>query len=209
MNVETTTATTSARKGDFLAMGVYHQIETNFLPMDIGTLSKEEFHKRYQLVATVDTEDLDQAYADTQNLNQEWWKNESIMFSIPNRRSTSVNDILVIGYDHNQAYKVDFAGFSKISITTESPCKSKIIDNLLDTAFATEKQPKTFTTELAEIKTYEDWKRLYERAFSELFNYHPDQVGSRVFSGQMADLADSNPDFLERFEEEVEKESQI
>ena len=67
----------------------------------------------------------------------------------------------------------------------------------------------TFVRELSEIQTYEDWKRLYERAFSELFNYHPDQVGSRVFGDQMADLADSNPDFLERFEEEVEKESQI
>ena len=152
MNVETTTATTSARKGNFLPMGVYHQIETNFLPMDIGRISNEEFHKRYQLVATIDTECLDQAYAETQNLNQEWWKNESVMFSIPNRRSTSVNDILVVNYDHSKAYKVDFAGFEKISITTESPC-------------TTEKEPKTFTTELAEIKRYEYWKRLYERAF--------------------------------------------
>ena len=45
MNVETTTATTSARKGNFLPMGVYHQIETNFLPMDIGSISKEELEQ--------------------------------------------------------------------------------------------------------------------------------------------------------------------
>ena len=169
-------------------MGVYHQIETNFLPMDISSISKEEFHKRYQLVATVDTEDLDQAYAETQNLNQEWWKNESVMFSIPNRRSTSVNDILVVNYDHSKAYKVDFAGFEKISITTE-------------------KQPKTFTTELAEIKTYEDWERLYLRAFSKLFNRpdllinsYPETKESRVFSGQMIELANAHPDFLKRLE---------
>ena len=70
-------------------------------------------------------------------------------------------------------------------------------------------QPKTFTRELAEIQTYEDWKRLYERAFAESMNYPPDQAGSRVFSDQMADLADAHPAFLERFEAEAEQEAGI
>lgn len=55
---------------------------------------------------------------------------------------------------------------------------------------------------------YETFKSEVERAFREGNKYRPDQAGSKIYTQLLADLADSYPDFQERFDAEMEAELQ-
>jgi len=48
----------------------------------------------YQLVASVEAKTLEQAYASTQHIDQEWWKNQGVEL-LAESRSTSVSDIII------------------------------------------------------------------------------------------------------------------
>jgi hypothetical protein len=52
--------------------------------------------------------------------------------------------------------------------------------------------------------SYEEFSKQYREAFNQSNKYTPDQIGSRRFTDEMADLADAYPGYLERFEAEEE-----
>ena len=51
--------------------------------------------------------------------------------------------------------------------------------------------------------TYEEFKTAYTAAFKRAMSYKPSEVGSRVYTDQMADLADDYPEFADRAENET------
>ena len=53
------------------------------------------FPEDYQLVAEVDTDDVDEAYYLTNDLGKDWWLNEGVTAHLVPCRSTSVGDVLV------------------------------------------------------------------------------------------------------------------
>lgn len=57
--------------------------------------------------------------------------------------------------------------------------------------------------------SYEEFKKQYRRAFDSANKYTPDETGSSAFTDKMAELADKYPDFLERFEGELEAETTL
>ena len=53
--------------------------------------------------------------------------------------------------------------------------------------------------------TYEEFAKQYEDAFKRGDKYRPDQAGFNIYAEKMAELADKYPEYLERFEREVER----
>lgn len=50
--------------------------------------------------------------------------------------------------------------------------------------------------------TYEEFKKEMQSLLKSSFKYTPDQVGSRIYTEKMADLADLYPEYEERLENE-------
>jgi len=55
--------------------------------------------------------------------------------------------------------------------------------------------------------TYAEFTKAYENAFVSMMSYEIGTVGSKLFCDTMADLAEEYPNFLEKFENEVEAEA--
>jgi len=70
-------------------MKVYQAISPNF-----GMGPTPSFPDAYELVANVDTDDLDAAFQLTNTIDCPWWDNEGVEV-INKARSTSVGDIIV------------------------------------------------------------------------------------------------------------------
>lgn len=66
---------------------VYHVKEPTF------GLTRKTWPDDYELVAFVNTSDPDQAFALTQHIDQEWWKDPRVNL-VKESRSTSVGDVL-------------------------------------------------------------------------------------------------------------------
>lgn len=51
--------------------------------------------------------------------------------------------------------------------------------------------------------TYEEFKIAYTNAFKEAMKYKPTEIGSRIWTDRMADLADAHPEWAEKVMEEA------
>ena len=77
------------------------------------------FHKHkadYKLVAMVDTDNLDEAYALTNSIGDGWWNNEKVESDYTDeagKRSTSVGDLIIT--DKNEFHVVGAFGFINVS----------------------------------------------------------------------------------------------
>ena len=72
---------------------VYHAVP--FRPWLSGD-PRAMFPEDYQLVAEVDTNDVDEAYYLTNDVDTKWWINERVTAHVVPCRSTSVGDVLVL-----------------------------------------------------------------------------------------------------------------
>lgn len=68
----------------------------------------------YEDVATIDTNDMDEAYMKSQHLQQSWTENEGVEMLVERVRSTSVGDILKVGGVAGDLYVVVPSGFEKL-----------------------------------------------------------------------------------------------
>jgi hypothetical protein len=90
---------------------VYHATKPTFgLPLHAP--DEGPWPKGYELVAKVDTHDLDEAFGLTQHIEDEWWKNKKVEL-VKKSRSTSVGDVLK---QEGRLYTVEFLGFSEKEI---------------------------------------------------------------------------------------------
>lgn len=55
--------------------------------------------------------------------------------------------------------------------------------------------------------TYEEFSKLYRDAFEKGNKYTPDQAGFNIYTDAMARLSDNYPEYMERFDKEVEEEA--
>ena len=91
---------------------VYHR-KTLFEIDNIETdCIKLHWPEAYKLVASVEAEDLEQAYTKTQHIDQEWWKNPGVEW-LAKSRSTSVSDV-IIGPDRHVMVVMGM-GFTNLS----------------------------------------------------------------------------------------------
>ena len=77
-------------------------------------LTRDINNLELQCVAEVDTDDLDDAFAQTQNINWPWPQNEAVKTRLQQCRSTSIGDVLEKDGSH---YVVDIVGFTKIELS--------------------------------------------------------------------------------------------
>lgn len=71
------------------------------------------FPKDYELVARVDTHDLDEAYGLTNHIDTAWWENEKVTL-FKESRSSSVGDVLrYLGDPIEHSFMVDMVGFTE------------------------------------------------------------------------------------------------
>ena len=54
--------------------------------------------------------------------------------------------------------------------------------------------------------TYNEFKSEYLTAFTKMMSYSPNEIGSLMYANKMADLADMNPTWAERAENESKEE---
>jgi hypothetical protein len=54
--------------------------------------------------------------------------------------------------------------------------------------------------------TYNEFKAEYLATFTKMMSYSPNEIGSVVYANKMADLADMNPTWAERAENESKEE---
>jgi len=88
------------------------------------TLTVKEMVFDFEVVANVNTDDLDQAYELTNTIHQPWWTNEGVMFKgspthgMKGCRSTSVGDVMIkpLADGNIEAYVVASAGFDKLRL---------------------------------------------------------------------------------------------
>lgn len=74
----------------------------------------EFFTSHYHQVATVDTDDLDVAFQDTNSIDSHWHTNTSIKWFLSDQsRSTSVGDVLA---HDGKLYLVDAIGFKEVTL---------------------------------------------------------------------------------------------
>lgn len=52
---------------------------------------------------------------------------------------------------------------------------------------------------------YSEFVTAYTKAFNNSMNYSPNEVGSTLYTEKMVDLADDYPEFLEKFEKELDE----
>ena len=70
-------------------------------------------------VATVATDDLEEAYGLTQNFTSSWINNKGVKsYGTGEKRSTSVGDVL---WHEGKAYLVAFVGFVKVDLQLQTP----------------------------------------------------------------------------------------
>lgn len=60
----------------------------------------------------------------------------------------------------------------------------------------------TIKQQIEAVKTYEDFKALYEKFAKELMKQKPETVGITICAEQLADLTDAFPEFEARYDEE-------
>jgi hypothetical protein len=99
---------------------------------------------------------------------------------------------------------------------TFKPPEKKGGDRLLDVKKQTqeelkerlsgEKAKKEFEEENVKPITYEEFSKLYRDAFEQGKKYTPKQAGFNVTTDTMAKLADNYPEYMERFDKEIEEE---
>ena len=97
---------------------VFHNPRTDFFrvnPSDVFTITPDE------LVAIVDTDDLDEAYRLTNHIDKPWYENTEVQ-TIRKSRSTSVGDFMEL---NGAWYAVAPMGFDKV---TEAPHASRTDD---------------------------------------------------------------------------------
>ena len=85
---------------------VWHAVKPTF------GLTAQSFPADYELVAEVDTDDLDVAFERTNTIHGPWWENESVL-AIKQTRSTSVGDVLEVGDKH---YKCEPIGWTELKL---------------------------------------------------------------------------------------------
>ena len=91
---------------------VYHVTTPNF--RSNGNLSKHASGK-FELVADVDTDDLNLAFRLTNDVGWNWWLNPEVSAYVKPCRSTSVGDVIVL--PDGEAYVVLAAGFERLAST--------------------------------------------------------------------------------------------
>ena len=86
---------------------VHHAIESDF-----WTAADKFDPKKFRNVAQVNTDDLEEAYKLTNNIDKPWIENKEVFpcFLKP-QRSTSMGDVLQIGHEY---FAVATFGFTKI-----------------------------------------------------------------------------------------------
>ena len=84
---------------------VYHKIKPSFM------VELEPNMEDYIEVAIVDTNMLEEAFKLTNNIEEEWTKNQKVFTKCFNQRSTSVGDLMLF---RNTLYAVDNIGFKTI-----------------------------------------------------------------------------------------------
>jgi hypothetical protein len=86
---------------------VYHDKNPTFCP---------PYHSftpdNYELVAEVDTIDLDEVFRVTNHIDEPWWNNPEVKWHKPQSRSTSVGDVVTDGA--SKSFRCDMAGWSDI-----------------------------------------------------------------------------------------------
>lgn len=58
-------------------------------------MTEQKFPNEYELVAEVDTDNIDKAFELTNHIHCEWWENEGVKL-VKKSRSTSVGDVIEI-----------------------------------------------------------------------------------------------------------------
>lgn len=83
---------------------VYHKIESDF------TAKIEKFNPAdFELVATVETADLDVAFQLTNHIEGLWWENNWVtLIGQPKHRSSSVGDVFELNGDYHLVAPVGF-----------------------------------------------------------------------------------------------------
>ena len=65
---------------------------------------------------------------------------------------------------------------------------------------------RTWETDVKNIKTYSDFKKLYTETWEKASSYGVGQAGSQIYMERLAQLADLYPDWEEKLENEIQKE---
>ena len=73
-------------------------------------LSKQNFPTDYELVAEVDTDDLDIAFERTNTINRPWWENDRVK-PLKQTRSTSVGDVVEV---NGKYHLCEMAGWTEV-----------------------------------------------------------------------------------------------
>lgn len=71
---------------------VYHAIKPTF---GLPQLPEPQFPADYELVAELDSNDIDEAFRLTNHIDQPWYENQGVK-ALKKARSTSVGDVIVI-----------------------------------------------------------------------------------------------------------------
>lgn len=85
---------------------VFHAIKPTF---GLSYLPEPKFPADFELVAEVDTDNLDEAFRLTNHIDQSWYENEDVK-TIKKSRSTSVGDVIVVS---GSAYRCKSLGWEK------------------------------------------------------------------------------------------------
>lgn len=98
---------------DFDSMALSDSLAQKENRPDLYKMAKENpslfiLQMGYELVATVDADNLSYAFEKTNTINWHWWENEAVTLEGLKTRSTSIGDLMV---HDNKCYVVDRAGF--------------------------------------------------------------------------------------------------
>lgn len=88
---------------------VFHAIRPTFGFSACLGLPEPQFPVDFELVAEVDTDNVDEAFRLTNHIDQSWYENEGVK-TIKKSRSTSVGDIVVVS---GSAYRCMPLGWEK------------------------------------------------------------------------------------------------
>jgi hypothetical protein len=91
----------------------------DYNPQTMCNPTAQDIDRDYHAVATVDTDDLDEAFRLTNTIDTPWWENDGVAVVSPVRctklwgmRSTSVGDVMI---RHNVCWIVAAAGFALVT----------------------------------------------------------------------------------------------
>lgn len=94
------------------AYSVYHAVSPTF---DESVSFHGPIDERYERVAVVLADSLDEVYGRTQNIDKPWLQNPGVLSSEMQARSTSVGDVLMVTENGSRdAYRVAPMGFTKL-----------------------------------------------------------------------------------------------